>query len=239
MRIFYKSLFVVFCSSLIVGCSALPEKVALTAEQAKSIEVCQVALPASKKIKKEAVTMGCLATLGFWKAIGQENPGALMCVAGGASGFLLGKSIAERKCAYLTLADQVDGEISHTAKMNGMFPLFFQEQNMQVALIKAQAKGVLAQYQQGQADKKSLEKMHESLAKQLQKEKQFLVQVQENSQFKQETSLKAKPKSIGISEEKQAALSAEIRALIQHIRKLRENIESMDMVNLSLLQSLK
>ncbi|WMP16592.1 hypothetical protein [Thiothrix lacustris] len=216
---------IILALSVSAGCSMNATKSTITPEQEKDIQACKTNLPSSKKIKKEAVTYGCLASLAFWKAIGQENPAALMCVAGGGAGFVLGDSVAERKCSYLNIANQLDGEIAHTSKTNGTFALFFIEQDLNLKLQQAQAEALLTAKEKASADKVALQKMQESLTEQLEKEQYLLTQMQEERQFKQETVNKAKQAKL--EKEKIDMLTNEIKSLIDNIKKLRENNKSL------------
>lgn len=220
----------VACSMLfITACTSNTHKPEESASHKQAIQACKDNLPASKKIKRDSITFGCLATLAFWKSIGQENPAALICAAGGGAGFLLGESVAERKCEYLDLASQLDGEIAHTSKLNSTFGLFFLEQESNLKLQQAKAEALNSKTQQTATSKAALESLQKDLASQLEKEKYVLAQLQEERQFKQETINEAK--TAHLEQAKTDQLLTEIKALLKNIKKLRENTQVLADIN--------
>lgn len=209
--------------SMISACSTTSSTTKLTSEQQQQVQMCKQSVPASKKVKKEAVTWGCLATLAMWKSIGQENPAAMICAAGGGAGFLIGDSIAERKCEYLTLESQLDGEIAHAAKMNRSFGFYLIEQGLSLKLTKAQAEGVLKQYEDGKQDQKALAAAQETLKKQIGKEQELLATIQQERQYKYSTLVKARQDKL--EEGNQEKLQIEIVALLDNIKNMQENTQ--------------
>lgn len=220
----------VVCGMLfITACTSNTQKPEESASRQQEIQSCKDNLPASKRIKRESITFGCLATLAFWKSIGQENPAALICAAGGGAGFLLGESVAERKCEYLDLASQLDGEIAHAGKLNSTFGLFFLEQESNLKLQQAKAEALTSQTQQKTTNKTAQESLHKDLASQLEKEKYVLAQLQEERQFKQETINEAK--AAHLEQAKTDQLLTEIKVLLKNIKKLRANTQILADIN--------
>lgn len=223
-----------FCAIgiLIAGCSTAPSKSQQTPQQIADIDQCKSSLPSNKRIKKESITYGCLATLGFWKAIGQENPAAMICAAGGGAGFLLGDSIAERKCEYLDIASQLDGEIAHTSQVNTKFGFFFMEQDMQLKVHKSQAGALLQQNKQAAETQLAQQNLHQQLSGELEQENRLLAQLYTEHGFKQQTLNKAI--AAKQDQHKIDQLKTEIDTLRKNIKKLRENNQELKTINASL-----
>lgn len=217
---------------LITGCSGNPTKPQPTPQQIAAIAQCKSSLPSNKRIKKESITYGCLATLGFWKAIGQDNPAAMICAAGGGTGFLLGESVAERKCEYLDLASQLDGEIANTSQVNTKFGFFFMEQDMKLKANKSQADALLKQNQQETATRLARQNLHQQLSGELEKENRLLTQLYAEHGFKQQTLNEAK--AAQQDQQKTDQLKAEIDSLRKNIKKLRDNNHELEIINASL-----
>lgn len=197
------------------GCSTTT---ALDEKRAHTIQMCKQNLPASDKIKLQAVSTGCIASFAVSKAIGSNNPAPLICMAGGASGFLLGESIAERKCAYVTQADQLKGEIAHAKQMNTGFAMILAQQATELAAFELMLTG-LKQQQAAQTRKSQQQQALEaSLNEQIAKDQLIYQQVQEEFRFKQKTlaaSKRLKPSS------QEADLRAEIQALQKNLKQLQ------------------
>ena len=120
-----KSILVIVSAALMSACSTTSH---LTEAQVAQIKMCKSQLPVSKRLQLESVSTGCIVSYPIKRMINDKDPSPLLCLAGGASGFLLGESIAERKCAYLSKEQQLDGEIAHVEKLNqGMTTIFAQQ----------------------------------------------------------------------------------------------------------------
>ena len=210
------------------ACSA-PSK--LTREQAEQVEMCKSQLPLSKKIKLQSVTSGCMLSMAFNKMIGSNNPAPMICMAGGGAGLLFGESIAERKCGYMTLENQLDGEIAHAEKMNAGFSIVFAQQALDLKQYEMMASGLAAQKA---SDEKSLaekEAFRKQLDEQLAKEWDILKASREEVQFKTETLQKSKALA---RKEKEEKLQEEIKALRSSIKTLQENTAKLARVKNSL-----
>ncbi|MCB1622538.1 MAG: hypothetical protein KDI44_17580 [Thiothrix sp.] len=206
---------------LLTSCSTAP---LTTGEQAEKIAMCRQQLPAAQRIRTESVSMGCVASLAFNKMIGSNNPTPLLCFAGGTSGFLLGESIAERKCTYLTLEQQLDGEITHAQKMNGGFQTVFAQQAKELAQYQAQAAALADSKAEDAARRTQLEQLSRGLQNQLEQDDQLLQQTRAEFRFKQET-LEA-TRSLQ-QQDKHDRLLTEIRALQASIKNLQANNQKL------------
>ena len=211
--------------SILAGCSTtgvLPPEQKRSAIEQEQIAQCKKNVPDQDRVQKEAVTTGCITTMVAWRAIGQNNPAALICMVGGGTGFLLGESIAERKCAYLTEEERLNGEIAHASSMNSKFAIYSLQSKKDLALYEKQIKTLAAQRQAEAANSAEQEKLKQSLAKQLAKERQTIKQVQDEQRFKQATLQEARQKAKQASVEKADKLEAEIRILQKNIRQMQE-----------------
>jgi hypothetical protein len=188
---------------------------------AKSDEVqaCIDKLPNSKLLKKQAVTTGCLVSMAFWKAIGQDNPVALVCVAGGGAGFLLGQSIAERKCSYRVLEEQLDGEIAHTEKVNMGFPILFAQKTTKLAEQETMVNTLLAQKKAGTASINNTNKVLKTIHEAAQRERELVQTLAKETNFKHKTLNESQRLK---QAEKIQKLRKEIALLHKNIKKLRE-----------------
>jgi hypothetical protein len=219
-------------SLLVVSCTS--QQVAddkLSVQQKQKIEQCKSNTSSSKKIKREAVTTGCLASLVFWKAIGQDNPAALICAAGGAAGFLIGSSVAERKCEYAVKENQVDGEIRHAASMNQKFALFFIEQEANLLKQKKIVESLIAKVRKNGAERSSIKAVQSSLKTDLIKEKALLADLMKESSMKQETLILAKNNSTSNNKDVVKKLLDEIKALRRNISKMKRNSSELARLN--------
>lgn len=209
---------IVLFTSITAGCSSVPENTTEhSATDREKIAQCKLQIPDQDRVKKEAVSSGCILGLAAWKAIGQNNPASLICMAGGGAGFLLGDSIAERKCHYITLEEQLDGEIAHASSMNSKFSIYLLQSKKDLALSQLQVDALVAQQKTGKANAVQQTTLKQTLSKQLEKERLTMKQVQAEYRFKQETQKQARQ-----SQDKANKLLAEIRMLQTNIHQLRE-----------------
>ncbi len=204
--------------SLLVGCSTMGS--GMDEKQVAAIQMCQQKLPVSDKIKLQSVSMGCVASMAFYKAIGSNNPAPMLCMAGGASGFLFGESIAERKCAYITQEDQLKGEIAHAKKMNTGFAIVFAQQSQELAAFELMVAGLRGQQADAAARREQMTKLESGLADQMANDQAMLKQVNDEFRFKQKTLVESKSLQ---KQDQEDALLAEIRALQKNVKQLQEN----------------
>ena len=200
------------------ACSSISSK--HTKAQAEQINQCKAELPVSKKVKMQSVTSGCLMSVAVSKMTGSNNPAPMLCLAGGTSGFLLGESIAERKCGYITLEEQLDGEISHAAKMNAGFSVVFMQQEMALKKHELSAAGLSTQKASDEQGQVALSAFEQKLVEQLKQDQALLANTQNEFRFKRETLEKSRKLK---QQEKEDKLLAEIRALQKSIKVLQEN----------------
>ncbi|HPE60824.1 MAG: hypothetical protein KDI15_08490 [Thiothrix sp.] len=206
---------------LLTSCSSTPPA---TGDQAEKIAMCKQQLPAARRIHTESVSMGCAASLAFNKMIGSNNPTPLLCFAGGTSGYLLGESIAERKCSYLTLEQQLDGEIAHAQKMNSGFQIVFAQQAKDLARYQAQAAALADSKAEDAARRTQLEQLNHGLQNQLDQDSRLLQQTRDEFRFKQETLETTRSLQ---QQDKSDKLLTEIRALQTGIKSLQANNQKL------------
>lgn len=185
----------------------------------EGVQACLDKLPNSKLIKKQAVTTGCLLTAGFWKAIGQDNPASLVCMAGGGSGFLLGKSVAERKCSYRIIGDQIDGEIAHAQKVNLGFSMLLIEKAQNLATQEATVASLLAQHKAGQANLVYTKTVKQDIAEAAKSERQLVNTLMKEAAFKRKTLNESRRLN---KKDKTDSLQKEVILLTKNIKTLRK-----------------
>ncbi|MFZ1342553.1 hypothetical protein [Thiothrix eikelboomii] len=206
----------VFGGSLI-GCTTTTP---IDEKRAHAIQMCKQKLPANDKIKLQSVSFGCMASMAFSKAIGSNNPAPLLCMAGGASGFLFGETIAERKCSYVTQTDQLNGEIAHAKKMNAGFTMVFAQQTTELSKFELMLSGLRNQQAVDAAQAAQKANLAASLAEQVANDQIIFKQAQEEFRFKQKTLADSKRLKQQVKEDE---LMAEIQALQKNLKTLQEN----------------
>lgn len=221
----------IVCSMmLITACSNSPQKPKESASRQQEIQACKNNLPASKKIKQDSIVLGCAGPSIIGRLMDHKT---YACVVGSGAGFLLGESVAERKCEYLNLAAQLDGEIAHTNQLNSNFNSVLQEQESKLKRQQAEAKALTANTQTAASNQSALASLQKDLNSQLAKERNTLAQLQEEQQFKQETVNQAQ--AAHLEQAKTDRLTAEINTLRKNIEKLRVNNQALLNINSSLL----
>jgi hypothetical protein len=188
------------------------------------VQVCLDKLSNSQLVKKQAITTSCIVTAGLWKAIGQDNPASLICLAGGGAGFLIGSSIAERKCHYRIAEEQLDGEISHAKKVNFGFNMLFLQKSEQIMLQTMTVESLKAQHKEGQASLVYLKSVKEDTAKITKKERQLVNTLKKEVAFKNATLNKSKQLN---KKEKIKSLRKEIILLNKNINLLRKENQKL------------
>lgn len=183
-----------------------------------AIQMCKQNLPANDKIKLQAVSSGCIASFALSKAIGSNNPAPLICMAGGTSGWLLGESIAERKCAYVTQSDQLKGEIAHAKQMNTSFAIVLAQQATELAAFELMLAGLQQQQVAQTSQLQQKQALETSLSDQITKDQQLYKQIQDEFRFKQKTLADSKVLKQTSEEGK---LLIEIQALQKNLKQLQ------------------
>lgn len=224
-----KPLVLLITTSLLVSCS---NQVAvgngdLNLAEKNSIKQCTSNLPASKKIKLQAVSAGCVASLALSKALGQSNPAALICMAGGAAGYMLGKSVAERKCGYISAEKQIQSELAHSRKVNANFANLLMEQQKNIRALDSKAADLLSEQQQGLNKRQELLQLQKQLKRTIAKESYLLQQFTEETQFKMQTINIIPKNNVAI----QNSLLTEIHSLQKSILKMRINQNTLEKIN--------
>ncbi len=153
----------------------------------KSVQACLDELPNSQLIKQQAVTTGCVVTAALWKAIGQDNPASLVCLAGGGAGFLIGKSIAERKCHYRIAEEQIEGEIAHAKKVNLGFTMLFLQTSESLLTKKAIVSSLVSQHKARNINLVYLNSKKKEIATAVQNERKLISILQKEVAFKNKT----------------------------------------------------
>lgn len=208
---------ILVCGSILTGCATATP---IDEKRANAIQMCKQNLPANDKIQLQSVSFGCMASMAFSKAIGSNNPAPLLCMAGGASGFLFGESIAERKCSYVTQADQLNGEIAHAKKMNASFAMVFAQQTTELSKFELLLTGMRSQQVADAAQREQKAKLAASLNEQVANDQVIFKRVQEEFRFKQKTLTDSKRLK---QQPKEEELLAEIQALQKNLKTLQEN----------------
>lgn len=201
----------------LIGCTTTTP---IDEKRAHAIQMCKQKLPANDKIKLQSVSFGCMASMAFSKAIGSNNPAPLLCMAGGASGFLFGETIAERKCSYVTQTDQLNGEIAHAKKMNAGFTMVFAQQTTELSKFELMLSGLRNQQAVDAAQAAQKANLAASLAEQVANDQIIFKQAQEEFRFKQKTLADSKRLKQQVKEDE---LMAEIQALQKNLKTLQEN----------------
>lgn len=218
-----KKLSLIILVGLALGsCATAPRY--LTDEQAAKVQACKSTLPSSKRLKIEAVSTGCMASFAFNRMINSKDPSPLLCIAGGTTGFLLGESIAQRKCSYLTLQQQVDGEIAHAAKINAGMVQVFAQQAKDLALFGGLATSLSAQKASDEKQQQALSSFADSLNQQIRKEQVLLTTLRDEISFKRETLGKGQSLK---QQEKEDKLLEEINSLQESIARLQKNYSKL------------
>lgn len=221
----------VVCSMMFVAaCSSSPQKPEESASRQQEIQACKDRLPASKKIRQDSIILGCAGPSIIGRLMDRKT---YACVVGSGAGFLLGESIAERKCEYLNLTAQLDGEIAHTNQLNSNFGSVLADQESQLKRQQAEAKALTTNTQTASSNQAALTNLQKNLTNQLAKEKNTLAQLQEEQQFKQETVNQAQ--AAHLEQAKTDRLTAEINILRKNIEKLRVNNQALLHINNNLL----
>lgn len=190
----------------------------------ESVQVCLDKLPNSQLVKKQGVTTSCMVTAALWKAIGQDNPASLVCLAGGGAGFLIGSSIAERKCHYRIAEEQLDGEISHAKKVNFGFNMLFLQKSEQIMMQKMTIESLKAQHKEGQASLVYLNGVKKDTAKITQQERRLVNRLKKEIAFKNKTLNSSKRLN---KKEKIEHLRKEIILLNKNINLLRKENQKL------------
>ena len=232
-----KPLPLLLTASILTGCSnQVSPGNDLTIAEKNSIQQCINNLPASKKIKLQAVSTSCITTFAISKAIGQNNPAALICMAGGTAGFMLGKSVAERKCSYISAEKQIQSELTHAKKINSNFSNLFIEQEKNIRGLDARAVYLLNQQHQGHNKQQELLQLQQQLKKSIAKENTLLQQLTEDVQIKSQTINIASKKS---TRDNQENLLTEVKSLQKSILRMRTNQNTLKKINYLVTTSIK
>jgi len=219
------------CGSILTACATTAT---IDENRAYAIQMCKQNLPVAQKIKLQSVSIGCMASLALSKAIGSNNPASLICMAGGASGFLLGESIAERKCGYITQADQLNGEIAHTKQMNAGFAVVMAQQTTDLAAFELMVAGLRSQQTAAASQTTQKAQLEASLNTQIDNDRLVFKQVQEEFKFKQQTLAASKPLK---QKTKEDELLTEIRALEKNLKQLQASNAKFNRLRQNLLNS--
>lgn len=209
--------------SVVAGCSSqqLVQKEGITQVQKEQIQQCRDNTPSSQKIKKESVAFSCIASLAFSRLIGQHNPKALICVAGGAAGFLFGNSVAERKCEYSVLDNQLEGELAHASGMQKKFKTYLSDLGSKLDKQSAQVTALSTLAKQGKADQSSVVYVQNKILKNLSKQRGLLKNLTQERITKVDTIKIAQSRHKNI--ETIRKLQNEVRSLLQNIKKMKQN----------------
>ena len=195
----------------------------------KSVQACLDELPNSQLIKQQAVTTGCVVTAALWKAIGQDNPASLVCLAGGGAGFLIGKSIAERKCHYRIAEEQIEGEIAHAKKVNLGFTMLFLQTSESLLTKKAIVSSLVSQHKARNINLVYLNSKKKEIATAVQNERKLISILQKEVAFKNKTLAISRRLN---KKDKTTTLKKEIILLNKNIKLLRkENLKLLRLEN--------
>ncbi len=217
--------------SLLTACSTqqLVQKENITQAQSQKIQQCKDNTPSSQKIKKEAVAFSCIASLAFSRMIGQSNPKALICVAGGAAGFLFGNSVAERKCEYSVLNNQLEGELAHASKMKENFSPYLLNLENKLNKQSSQVAALTSLAEKGKADQSSVVFVQNKILKNLSKQRGMLKTLNQERMTKVETINMAQSRHRDI--ETIRKLQTEVRSLLKNIKKMQQNRLALSKLN--------
>lgn len=218
-------------SGLLVGCATVAP---VDEQRAQAIQACKQKIPAAEKIQVQSVSMGCMASMAFSKAIGSNNPAPLICMAGGASGFLLGESITERKCNYATQAEQLDGELAHAKKMNAGFAIVLAQKSTELSALELMAQGLKQQQAAASAQTEQSKHLEASINADIADNQTLLKQARDEFKFKQQTLAASKGLKQQATEDE---LLAEIRALQKNLKQLQESNAKFNQLGLALAES--
>ncbi len=215
----------------VVACSSqqLVQKEGITQVQRQKIQQCRDNTPSSQKIKKESVALSCIASLAFSRMIGQTNPKALICVAGGAAGFLFGSSVAERKCEYSVLDNQLEGELAHASGMQKKFGSYLSDLGSKLNKQTSQVAALSTLARQGKADQSSVVFVQNKILKNLSKQRGMLKTLNQERMTKVDTINMAQSRHQDI--ETIRKLQTEVRSLLRNIKNMQQNRLALSKLN--------
>lgn len=225
------------CVGLILSsCTADVTLQGLTEQQKSQARQCRASTPQSKKIQRNGSVLGCLSSLALSRMAGFEQSATLICASGGLAGYLIGHNVAERRCEYITLERQLDGEIRHLEQMNQRFELLLLEQQANLRLLDDTVKGLAEKQKQSQkhrfsqADLAQKDKLLSQVIDRLVEERYVLDQLEVEQIFTEETLQKAQRQGDAISRK------TEVKRLEQNLVLLKQNIAKVDSNNDALLK---
>jgi len=201
----------------------------ITQAQKQKIEQCKENTPSSKKIKKEAVAFSCIASLAISRLVGRHDHKALICVAGGAAGYLIGSSVAERKCEYSVKDNQLEGELSHAHDMKKKFATYMAVLESKHKQQSGQVKALSALGAQGKADQSSIIYVQNKVLKNLNKQRAMLKLLNEERMTKNNTIDMAQSRYTDI--ETIRKLQTEVKSLLDNIKKMHQNSIALSKLN--------
>ena len=208
-------------TSLLVGVMLFTLSACTTQQQvpSESVQACVDKLPNSQLIKKQAVTTGCIVSAAIWKATGIGNPTVLICLAGGGAGYLIGKSVAERKCGYRIAGKQLASEIAHIQRINRNFPVLFMGKSKQLATQQAMVASLLTRRNEGKAKLAFISAVKKKIIEAIKNERYLVSSLSQEASFK--ASILATSMQLN-NTDKTKSLQKEIALLHKNIRLLRE-----------------
>ena len=246
MKIHHAVLTVCF---VLAGCTADVSLQGLTYEQKQQARQCRKHNPQSLKLQRHGSVAGCLSSLALTQLTGFKSSAALICSGGGLAGYLIGRSVAERRCEYITLERQLDGEIQHLLEMNQRFELLLLEQKANLKLLNDKVnllkqKQQLAQRKpQSDKDRTLIQTKEEDLSEQnsllehtvnrLDEERYMLDQLEIEQTFTQETLTQATQQGYSITESDR---KNRLNILRRNIALLKRNTKKLDKNNDALLK---
>lgn len=171
-------------------------------------------------VTKQSAAIGCFAGALIATDPNKRNLLLLKCLIGGYSGYLVGRSISKRRAAYRNLEQQVNGEISHTAKLNKQLKKHISDQQKDLLKYKFKIQRATKDGQALEKDLVELTKLYKELLKVDKDEKKSFNNLMKEVQFKEETASAALPS--GLSQQ-EAKLQREITLLKENIKLLQVN----------------
>ncbi len=208
-------------ASLLMGATLFAFSACTTQQQvsSESVQACVAKLPNSQLIKKQAITTGCIVSAVIWKTTGIGSPTVLVCLAGGGAGYLLGKSIAERKCSYRLEGDQINKEISHIESINRNFPVLYTDKAKQLVKQQATVSSLLAKHKEGKAKLAAINAVKKEISSAAETERYLVGMLNKDLVFK--TASLARSRLLNKTNNTKK-LQKEIALLQKNIRILRE-----------------
>lgn len=217
-------------TSLVFVLSACSTQTVTTPE----VAACKANIPLKKRITVKAVPTSCIVTAALYKSVGYEDPSILLCLAGGATSFLLGDSIETRRCSYRVFEDQLNGEIAHAQKMNKGFDVLFAQKAKEYKGYETQVKTVAQLQKVNEQETQQKKQVTKNLDAVIRKETEFTRTISEEVAFKTQTLKQSQQQKKTDYSEREKTLLKEIQLLHQQIKRLRAENEKLSKLQVQL-----